>query len=83
MFSLVVQQTKNLFVQNNKQIKNTQNMFFFIKMKFKTFNQVFFEDLQRNKKAQFLNKGCFHNQVRFKRQKEINVILDTANCQKF
>ena len=52
MFSLVVQQTKNLFVQKNKQIKNTQNMFS-IKMKFKTLNQVFFEDLQRNKRLNF------------------------------
>ena len=51
-------------------------------MKFKTFNQVF-RRFAKKQKAQFLNIGCFHNQVGFKRKKEINVIWDTANCQKF
>ena len=52
-------------------------------MKFKTFNQVFSEYLQRNKKLYFSIKDVLTIRSDSKRQKEINVILDTSNCQSF
>ena len=49
------------------------------KMKFKTLKQVLFEDLQRNKKGLISQLGCFHNEVGFKRQKEI--LCDLRHCK--
>jgi len=67
MFYLVIRLRSNLSRITN-QSKNNQLLFYFLKMKSKTFNTSSFEVSQREKQDGFLKKGRFYKTVRLIRR---------------